>query len=191
MKKQINKGSFSLELIAIVVCVILVAVLSLRTYGGQISSTISETTNTIKNITDNVIGRYDGSEGNSPEPDIDMSNINIVKGENVLARGNFSTKGNVVTINNEQFKVLAVDGTMAKVMSLKNYFRVKYNDALETTTFGSNTGLKYADSKIDQALDSYYNVLPVEIQNAIIAQNIKQSMYSVNDGTSESADFSA
>lgn len=57
-----NKGSFSLELIAIVVCVILVAVLALRTFGGQISSTIHDSTNTVESVTSNVLNQY-GSGG--------------------------------------------------------------------------------------------------------------------------------
>lgn len=55
-----------MELIAIVVCVILVALLALRTFGGQISNTTNETTNTVENLTSTVLnGSGSGGSGGS------------------------------------------------------------------------------------------------------------------------------
>lgn len=59
-----NKGSLSMELIAIVVCVILVALLALRTFGGQISNTIHDSANTVETLTSTVLnGSGSGSGG--------------------------------------------------------------------------------------------------------------------------------
>lgn len=68
-----NLGSFSLELIAIVVCVILVAILALRTFGGQISNTIHDSTNTVESVTSDVLNRYNGGGsggGSTPAPTV-------------------------------------------------------------------------------------------------------------------------
>lgn len=40
-------------------------------------------------------------------------------------------------------------------------------------------------------MTEYYNSLPTAIQNAIVEQNISQSMYSWSSGTNASADFSS
>lgn len=189
MKKQINKGSFSLEIIAIVVCVILISVLGLRTFGEQISSTINETTNTIRNTTDNVLSQSDN--GNTPTSGIDMSNINIADETTTIAAGDFSMIGNIVTINNKQFRVLASNGTIAKVVSINSAGEVDFNAASMTTDFGSETGQKYEGSTMDNAMTAYYDALPSSIQNAIVEQNINQSIYYFSEGTSTNADFSS
>lgn len=187
--KMKNIGSFSLELIAIVVCVILVALLSLTSFGTQISNTIHDSTNTVDSLTGNVLSRYDngsgGPDGNNPGA-IDMSNINS---NGVI--GNFSTKGNLVTINGEQYRVLAVSGTQAKVMSMGESMSTAYNETSLTANFNGTTGQKYQGSTLDQAMATYYNALPSAIQNAIIEQNINQSMYTWSDGTNTSADYSS
>lgn len=117
---------------------------------------------------------------------IDLKNFNKSGVE-----GDFSRKGNLVTINNTQYRVLAVNGTQVKVMSMVNIGSSRFNSSSVTTSFGSYTGQKYADSNLDQAMTNYYNGLPAELQNAIVEQNFSQSMYKRSSGTNASANFSA
>lgn len=56
-----NRGSYSLELIAIVVVVILAALLAFSSFGSQISNIITDTTNVLENTTNDVLNRYSGS----------------------------------------------------------------------------------------------------------------------------------
>lgn len=117
---------------------------------------------------------------------IDLKNFNKSGVE-----GDFSRKGNLVTINNTQYRVLAVNGTQVKVMSMVNIGSSAFNSSNITTSFGDKNGQKYADSKLDQAMTNYYNGLPEAIRNAIVEQNISQSMYKWSNGTNTSANFSA
>lgn len=96
----------------------------------------------------------------------------------VPIEGNFSTKGNIVKINGKQFRVLSVNGSKVKVLMMDSYTSDYFNRSSITTSFGSYTGQKYAGSDLDDAMTSYYNSLPAIIRNAIVEQNISQSMYS-------------
>lgn len=120
----------------------------------------------------NAIGGGSGSSGNAGNT-LDMSNVDIAG-----VTGDFSTAGNLVTINSTQYRVLAVNGSQVKVMSMVNVGSSTFNNSSITTSFGSYTGQKYAGSNLDNAMTSYYNSLPSAIQDAIIEQNINQTMYS-------------
>lgn len=133
----------------------------------------------------NTIGGENGGSGNTGNT-LDMSNVDVVG-----VTGDFSSKGNLVTINNTQYRVLAVNGTRVKVMSMVGVGNSAFNSSSITALFGSKTGQKYADSNLDNAMISYYNSLPTAIQDAIVEQNINQSMYSWSGGTNASASFSA
>lgn len=108
---------------------------------------------------------------------IDLTNVNITDGTKILVAGDFSTKGNLVTINDTQYRVLSVDGTQAKVMSMDNSITSKYNNSFTKTMFGEKEGQKYADSVLDRAMIAYYDSLPSTIKTLIIPQTISQSMY--------------
>lgn len=92
-------------------------------------------------------------------------------------KGDFSAKGNLVEINGTQFRVLSVYGMQAKVVSMENYESINYNTTDSTTSFGDITGVNYNNSLLDIKMNEFYNSLPSEIQNAIVEQNIKQSIY--------------
>ena len=134
----------------------------------------------------NTIGGGSGGSGGSSTPTIDLTNVNVAG-----VVGDFSTKGSLVTINNTQYRVLAVDGTMAKVMSMANGVSSKFNSSSVTASFGGTDGQKYAGSILDNEMTNFYNGLPAELQNAIVEQNISQSMYRWTSGTNASANFSA
>ena len=116
-----------------------------------------------------VSGGDSGSTGNT----LDISNIDTAG-----VKGDFSSKGNLVTINNTQYRVLDVNGAQVKVMSMDNIGDSVFNSSNATTSFGSYTGQKYANSNLDQAMKNYYDGLPEAIKTAIVPQTIKQSMYS-------------
>lgn len=109
---------------------------------------------------------------------LDISNIDIAG-----VKGDFSSKGNLVTINGTKYRVLTINGTQAKVMSMASVGDSAFNSSNVTTSFGSYTGQKYENSKLDQSMKNYYNSLPEAIKAAIVPQTIKQSMYSHDNPT--------
>ena len=118
-------------------------------------------------------GGTGGSSGSGGSSTIDMSNVSTT-----LASGDFSTKGNLVSINGTQYRILAVNGTQAKVMSMASVGDSVFNNSSVTTSFGGTNGQKYAGSNLDSKMTEFYNLLPSTIQDAIIEQNINQTMYS-------------
>lgn len=177
MKKFLSDYGFTI-LTAIVV-------ITLIAFGSPISSTIQkQTANIVQSlgkVANNDLIKIDDSVSL-----IDLTNINK---SGVV--GDFSSKGNLVTINNTQYRVLEVNGTRVKVMSMENVGSSAFNGSSVTTLFGSKIGQKYAGSNLDNAMASYYNSLPSAIQDAIVEQNINQSMYSWFNGTNSNASFSA
>lgn len=113
--------------------------------------------------------------GSSGSGDSSMSNVNTT-----FVSGDFSTKGNLVTINGTQYRVLSVNGTQVKVMSMDSVGDSAFSSNV-TTSFGSFKGQKYAGSTLDTEMTNFYNSLPEAIKTAIVPQTIKQSMYSFSD----------
>lgn len=163
MKKFLSDYGFTI-LAAIVV-------ITLIMFSSPISSAIQkQTANTVQSlgkVTNNDLNKIDNSVSL-----IDLTNINK---SGVV--GDFSRKGNLVTINGTQYRVLDVNGTQVKVMSIVNIGSSTFNSSSVTTLFGSYVGQKYADSTLDQAMTTYYNGLPEAIQNAIVQQNINQTIH--------------
>ena len=66
-------------------------------------------------------------------------------------------KGSLVKMNldgtERQYRVLSIDGNVAKVVAMYDTLTSKYNNTSRTTTFGSTTAQKYADSTLDIYLD--------------------------------------
>ena len=131
-------------------------------------------------------GGTGGSSGSGGSSTIDMSNVSTT-----LASGDFSTKGNLVTVNGKSYRVLESSGTQAKLLAMDSHKLSKFNSLNVTTSFGGTTGQKYAGSVLDNEMTNFYNGLPAELQNAIVEQNISQSMYRWTSGTNASANFSA
>lgn len=114
----------------------------------------------------------ESEEEKEPSEKIDISNINTD-----YLKGDFSTIGNLVNINNTQYRVLSINGTQVKVMSMENLETTHYNNPSETISFENYEVQKYEDSIIDRTMMLYYEHLPFAIQNAIVEQNISQSIY--------------
>ena len=114
-----------------------------------------------------------GSVSDDSGEQLDLTNINIAG-----VVGDFSTKGNLVTINDTQYRVLEVNGTQVKVLSTESIRTSSFNTSNITVSFGNHTGLKYADSALDHSMITFYNNLPSTIKKAIVPQTIYQSMYS-------------
>lgn len=177
MKKFLSDYGFTI--LAVIV------VITLITFSSPIGSAIQkQTTNTVQSlgkVVENDLNKIDDSVSL-----IDLTNINK---SGVI--GDFSRKGNLVTINDNLFRVLSIEGTQAKVIMMDNYTNAQFNTVSTTTSFSGNEGQQYAGSNLDNVMIGYYDSLPTEIQNAIVEQNINQSMYSWTAGIDNSANFSS
>ena len=81
----------------------------------------------------------------------------------------------------KQYRVLSMDGDVAKVVSMYDV-KSEYNSASKTTTFGSTTAQKYADSTLDTYLNTtWYNTLKDNVKAAIVPENVVQYCYKYYD----------
>ena len=77
-----------------------------------------------------------------------------------------------------QYRVLSMNGSMAKVVAMYDDFTSRYNKTSITTTFGSTTAQKYEGSTLDTYLNTtWYNTLSSEAKNAIVPENVIQYCY--------------
>lgn len=96
-------------------------------------------------------------------------------------------KGTIISMDldgngQKNYRVLSVDGSVAKVMAMYDTLTSKYNETSTTTTFGSTTAQKYADSTLDTYLNTaWYNTLTSAAKAAIIPENIVQHCYQYYD----------
>lgn len=155
---------------------------------GVVNGNISQVAGTFRG-TLNFVANIESAGGGSSS--VDMTNINVVDGTTVLASGDFSTKGNLVTVNGKSYKVLESNGTQAKLLAMDSYKLSQFNPSNVTASFSGTTGQQYSGSLVDTEMTNFYNSLPAELQNAIVEQNISQSMYKWKSDTNASADFSA
>lgn len=94
-------------------------------------------------------------------------------------------KGDIIKLTNtldmnkngvvDTFRVLEVNGTQAKVMSMENVGSSVYGGIL--ISFGRQNSQGYKDSTLDKKMTAYYDSLPADIKSAIVPQTINQSMY--------------
>lgn len=98
-----------------------------------------------------------GSGGGSGVTDI-VSAGTLITVENIDANGDSVT---------DIFRVLSINGNQAFLYTMDGY---------KMSEFGSSK--TYAGSTLDNEMTNYYNVLPNNVQNAIIEQDIYQSTYS-------------
>lgn len=167
MKRFLEDYGFTILAAIVVISLIMIV----TPVGSAIQKQTGDLVHSFAVVADNDFNKIDDSNLL-----IDLKNFNKSGVE-----GDFSRKGNLVTINNTQYRVLAVNGTQVKVMSMVNIGSSVFNSSSVTTSFGDKDGQKYADSKLDQAMTSYYNGLPEAIKTAIVPQTIKQSMYSFSN----------
>ena len=98
------------------------------------------------------------------------------------------SKGDIITIDSKEYRVLEVNGTEAKLLAMYDAKKMKFNDSSVKTYFDDDiTGQKYKGSKIDNYLENtFYPSL--SFKKAIIEQNIAQNMYELN-GTPADASY--
>ena len=95
-------------------------------------------------------------------------------------------KGSIVKMNldgtERQYRVLSIDGNVAKVVAMYDTLTSKYNNTSRTTTFGSTTAQKYADSTLDIYLNiTWYDTLKDNVKAAIVPENVVQYCYKYYD----------
>lgn len=177
-------GGVALGILALLVLIAMIAPV-----GNIIKTSLQGTTNKFASsmngqLDDAMVATAEAQESATEGP-VDLTNINK---SGVV--GDFSAKGNLVEINGTQFRVLEVNGAQAKVMSMENIGSSSFNSG-NIVSFDGKKGQKYAGYNLDNAMSRFYDSLPSEIQKAILEQNINQSLYSWNTGTSDNANFSA
>ena len=91
-------------------------------------------------------------------------------------------KGSLVKMNldgtERQYRVLSVNGNVAKVVAMYDTLKSTYNNTSTTTTFGSTTAQKYANSTLDTYLNTtWYNTLKDNVKAAIVPENVVQYCY--------------
>lgn len=98
-----------------------------------------------------------------------------------------AVKGNILSMDLDgqgakQYRVLSMDGDVAKVVAMYDTLTSVYNSTSTTTTFGSTTAQKYADSTLDTYLNTtWYNTLTGTAKAAIIPENVVQHCYQYYD----------
>ena len=98
-----------------------------------------------------------------------------------------STKGSIVKMDldgngSKQYRVLSMNGDVAKVMAMYDDLTSVYNSTNMTTTFGSTIAQKYEGSTLDTYLNTtWYNTLSTEAKNAIVPENVVQYCYQYYD----------
>lgn len=98
------------------------------------------------------------------------------------------SKGSLVNLDLDgqgakQYRVLSMNGDIAKVMAMYDDLTSEWNsDTSKTTTFGSIIAQKYENSTLDTYLNTtWYNTLSSEAKNAIIPENVVQYCYQYYD----------
>ena len=96
-------------------------------------------------------------------------------------------KGSLVNLDldgngNKQYRVIKCNGNVAQVIAMYDTLESMYNSTSTTTTFGSTTAQKYADSTLDTYLNTtWYNTLTSTTKAAIVPENVVQYCYQYYD----------
>lgn len=96
-------------------------------------------------------------------------------------------KGNILSMNLDgqgakQYRVLSMNGDVAKVVAMYDTLTSVYNSTIITTTFGSTTAQKYESSTLDTYLNTtWYNTLTSATKAAIVPENVVQHCYQYYD----------
>lgn len=82
----------------------------------------------------------------------------------------------------KEYRVLSMNGDVAKVMAMYDTLSSVYNSTSTTTTFGSTTAQKYEESTLDTYLNTtWYNTLTTATKAAIVSENVVQYCYKYYD----------
>ena len=107
--------------------------------------------------------------------------------ESVVDKTPLAIKGQILSMDLDgqgakQYRVLSMNGDVAKVIAMYDTLSSEYNSTSTTTTFGSTTAQKYADSTLDTYLNStWYNTLTSATKAAIVPENVVQHCYKYYD----------
>lgn len=93
-------------------------------------------------------------------------------------------KGDLITIESKQYRVLKITDTIAEVLAMYNSTTSQKFDASE------NYSNVYANSSFDVYLSqTFYNSLSTTMQNAIVAKTFQQDSWKWSGGTSAIANY--
>ena len=96
-------------------------------------------------------------------------------------------KGTIISMDLDgkgakEYRIIKSSGEVAQVMAMYDTLTSKYNNTSTTTTFGSTTAQKYADSTLDTYLNTtWYNTLKDNVKAAIVPENVVQYCYQYYD----------
>ena len=98
--------------------------------------------------------------------------------ESVVDKTPLAVKGQILSMDLDgngakQYRVLSMNGDVAKVMAMYDTLTSAYNSTNTTATMGSLTVQKYADSTLDTYLNTtWYNTLTSATKAAIVPENV-------------------
>lgn len=89
------------------------------------------------------------------------------------------SKGDIVTIENKQYRVLKVTGTVVEVLAMYDAGTQAVNETSKTVIFtGGKSGQQYKDSDLDTYLnETFFATLSATMQGAIVPKDINQDMW--------------
>ena len=102
------------------------------------------------------------------------------------------SKGDIVTIENKQYRVLKVSGTIVEVLAMYDATTSQnFNDTNKTVAFtGGNTGLKYQGSNLDTYLnETFFATLSATMKAAIVPKTINQDMWNYSGSVPSSETY--
>lgn len=175
MRKFLEEYGFTILAVIVIISLIVIS-----------SGIASPVFNAIKNIMTSTgdktttIKNYDNEDVDILTKEwkpLEMTDVEMETKDNISIIGNF-TPGQIVSIGDSQYRVLAADGTKVKVLSLS---------AQGSSIFGYST--TYADSILDNTLNNFYTNLPKEIKESIVDEEVSQSYYKLENGTLAGADL--
>lgn len=120
-------------------------------------------------------------------PSVDLKVWVEVKNVKDVTPPPLAMKGQILSMDLDgngakQYRVLSMNGDIAKVMAMYDDLSSKYNTTSITTTFGSTTAEKYESSTLDTYLNTtYYGTLKDTVKAAIVPENVVQHCYKYYD----------
>ena len=121
-------------------------------------------------------------------PSVDLKVWVEVKNVKDVTPPPLAMKGQILSMDLDgngakQYRVLSMNGDIAKVMAMYDDLSSKYNNTTSiTTTFGSTTAEKYESSTLDTYLNTtWYGTLKDTVKAAIVPENVVQHCYKYYD----------
>ncbi len=95
-------------------------------------------------------------------------------------------KGDLITIENKQYRVLNINDTIAEVLAMYDASTSQvFNSTSKTISFNGMSGQKYSGSDLDMYLnETFFATLSATIQTAIVPKDINQDMWTLTGGIS-------